>query len=301
MKKDRANSKNYGSNTFHGSGFTLIELLVVIAIIAILAAMLLPALSRAKTKAQGIQCMNNHRNLCLAWRMYSEENSDRLVYASDSGGAYPAEDPYSWCNTHLDFSPANRANYQISYDITQRPLWPYAKNANIYKCPADRSFINVNGVNMPRVRSMSINLYVGGFAHPGGGDDGGWPQAHRFMVFQKFGDIAVAPSGPANYWLFLDMRSDHINLGNYMADMTGYGPPPSPGSYQYGEDMPGIYHAGACGYSFTDGHAEIHKWKDAATLTPVIEQQAVPSSSTTPDPNGKDVAWIQLHSTCLRP
>src|SRR6266446_2480240 len=83
-------------------GFTLIELLVVIAIIAILAAMLLPALSKAKLKAQGIQCMNNHKQLALCWRMYAEDNKDTLCYASDSNGMYPSVDPFSWCNTHMD-------------------------------------------------------------------------------------------------------------------------------------------------------------------------------------------------------
>ena len=92
------------------TGFTLIELLVVIAIIAILAALLLPALSKAKLKGQGIQCMSNHRQLCLAWRMYAEDNREQLVYASDSGGQYPNLDPYSWTLSHMDFDPNNRGN-----------------------------------------------------------------------------------------------------------------------------------------------------------------------------------------------
>jgi prepilin-type N-terminal cleavage/methylation domain-containing protein len=279
------------------AGFTLIELLVVIAIIAILAAMLLPALAKAKTKAQGIQCMNNFRQLSIAWRMYSEENHDLIVYGSDDGtGAANPKNQYSWCNSHLDFAPNNRANWDINVDITQRPLWPYGKNASIYHCPADTSYVVVNGVNKPRVRSISINLFVGGFV----GTDGGWTWADRFKVFTKFSELTAAPNGPANYWLFLDMRSDHINWGNYMTDYTGYGPPASPGSYQYGEDMPGIYHNFACGFSFTDGHAEIHKWRDAPTMTPLLNNAAVSDSSVTPDPNGQDVAWLQAHSTYLK-
>jgi prepilin-type N-terminal cleavage/methylation domain-containing protein/prepilin-type processing-associated H-X9-DG protein len=281
-------------------GFTLIELLVVIAIIAILAAMLLPALSRAKCKALGIQCMNNHRQLAIAWRMYSEENRDNIVYASDDGSGDPDVTPganplnrWSWSNTHLNFDDTYRPNWDINQDITKRPLWPYGKNAGIYKCPSDYSYVTPNGVQKPRCRTMSINLFVGGFV----GTDGGWNSPME--IFTKFGQLTAAPGGPCNYWLFLDMRSDHINWGNYMTDYTGYGPPASPGSYTYTQDMPGIYHCGSCGFSFCDGHAEIHKWRDAPTLTPLLPQQVYTGPDIT-DPNGQDVAWLQLHSTCKK-
>ena len=114
--------------------FTLIELLVVIAIIAILAALLLPALNNGKLKAQGIQCMNNHRQLALAWRMYAEDNHDVLVYASDDPGDpyvnWQVLDQYAWTLTHMDFDPNNQGNWDINYDMVKRPLWPYtSKNA----------------------------------------------------------------------------------------------------------------------------------------------------------------------------
>src|SRR5215471_12047208 len=107
-------------------GFTLIELLVVIAIIAILAAMLLPALRRAKEKGQGIQCMNNGRQLAVGWLMYAHDNNDRIVYASDDGtGLPPTGNPlnlYAWTSQHLDYNPANQANWNIDADITKGPL-----------------------------------------------------------------------------------------------------------------------------------------------------------------------------------
>jgi prepilin-type N-terminal cleavage/methylation domain-containing protein len=121
----------HGTNTQSRTrvrAFTLIELLVVIAIIAILAALLLPALIKARMKAQAIQCMNNHRQLALAWRMYAEDNHDVLVYASDDPGDpyvnWQVLDQYAWTLTHMDFDPNNQGNWDINYDMVNRPLWP---------------------------------------------------------------------------------------------------------------------------------------------------------------------------------
>src|SRR5260221_3178191 len=160
-------SAQTGGNGLVGA-FTLIELLVVIAIIAILASLLLPTLARAKQKGQGIQCMNNHRQLALAWRMYADDSRDWLVYASGDS-AFDATHPrisgnpynqYAWCLSNLDYDPNNRYNYDPSLDMMRRPLWAYAKTTAIYKCPSDHSSVTVNGVVKPRIRTMSMNLYV---------------------------------------------------------------------------------------------------------------------------------------------
>jgi len=275
-------------------GFTLIELLVVIAIIAILAALLLPALTRARLKAQAIQCMNNHRQLALAWRMYSDDNRDVLLYASgDLSGA--AWQPGVWMSGDMNFDNSNTSNWDPSVDIYRSPMWPYCgKNLGLFKCPADHSFVTVNGQQLPRVRTMVMNLYLGGFYGTGGGvfDETIW------HVFMKTSDLNVP--GPDKIFVFLDEREDAINWGNFYVDMSGYPRPSSagnPAAYKLA-DMPGIYHGNACGYSFADNHSELKKWMDPRTCPPMkYETLLFDGTDETSSPRNIDVGWMQDRAT----
>jgi prepilin-type N-terminal cleavage/methylation domain-containing protein len=283
--------------------FTLIELLVVIAIIAVLAALLLPALAKAKSKAQGVQCLNNHKQLALGWRLYAEDNVDWITYASTANNTArpPTTDPtdpdnYAWSGAHMDFDGGNRANWDPAYDMQKRPLWPFIKNAGVYKCPADHSTVVFNTVTYPRILTMSMNLYVGGFAPargaPRGGTDGNWPFADAYQIYTKLTSISV----PTKIFVFLDMREDRVNWSNFMADMSGYAPP-DPSQYKFTTDLPGMYHNMAAGFSFADGHSEMRRWRDSRTTPPLQTGGNPLAVQSTPAPGSVDVAWIQDHST----
>jgi len=246
-----------------GSGraaFTLIELLVVIAIIAILASLLLPALSKSKTKAQGILCMSNLKQLQLAWHMYAEDNNDNLAPNADGSNA-------GWVRGWL-MTPQEATNVNF-LKTPHGVLWKYNESAAIYRCPADQSTAKIGGKGYPRTRSVSMNGNMNGNS---------WYTAEidrNFFTYKKLSTIHK----PGEAFVFIDEHPDAIDDGYFLVFVN---------RKQLWGNMPANYHNGACGFSFSDGHGEIRKWKDPDTL----------SKKIVANPKGPvDVPWIQLRTT----
>ena len=229
--------------------FTLLELLVVIAIIAILAGMLLPALGKAKTKAQGILCMNNLKQLELSWIMYADDHDGVLPPNNQYGADQSGQKGNGWVDGWMDFNPGNSDNTNTVL-LMQSRLGPYTKAPGIYWCPADRSAVRIRGLEYKRVRSVAMNSYV-----LGAGRDAGFNQA-GYYIYKKQADFLAPP--PSQLWVLIDEREDSVNDAFFGQGVTS----------DLIVDCPGSYHNGACGLLFADGHAEIHKWLDPNTKRP---------------------------------
>jgi prepilin-type N-terminal cleavage/methylation domain-containing protein len=283
MKTSIRLQQSRARNPKSSSGFTLIELLVVIAIIAILASLLLPALSRATQRAQGIKCVSNMKQMQLGWQMYVDDNNDR-VPPNDAwtlAGGLPYDTNKTWVRGRMRYDQSVQDNTNEVYLHTSH-LSPYQPSLGVWKCPSDKSTSKHGGRLYPRVRSVTMNDMVGAISHPPSTQ----PEYAHLQQVKRLGD-AVNPA-PANLFVFMDSSAQSIATGYF--GLESVDPAEDPSTYQWAV-VPASYHGHAAGLSFADGHAELHRWRDPRTWT---------AKQFDACPKNQDMLWILQHMTGRR-
>jgi len=279
---------NFERKAWFRPAFTLIELLVVIAVIAILAGMLLPALGRAKAKAQGVFCLNNTRQLGFAWMLYADDHNGRLAYnlGGDAKSRTVAERTnINWVNNVMSWELDDENTNTLT--ITDASLAPYTSKAvAIYRCPGDTFLSSVQRAAgwTARLRSYSMNAMMGDageFSRTG-------VNKNNPAYIQFFSANAVPH--PESIFVFLDEHANSINDGYFV----------NRAYYTNWIDLPASYHNGAAGLSFADGHSETHKWRNALTRQPVLPDRTIPLLPLGIPKDDEDHDWVVEHMSVER-
>jgi prepilin-type N-terminal cleavage/methylation domain-containing protein len=258
--------------------FTLIELLVVIAIIAILAAMLLPALAKAKSEALRIQCVNNQKQLITAWSMYSVDNHEALVLNGGDGASVSLR-PHLWVYGGNHGDPETLTNSQYLVGANYALFAPYLQNVAAYKCPADRTLWPAGGKMVFELRSYAMNLFVGTPKIDVTGPISLTGQNAAYRVYLKTSDL----DNTANRFVFIDVNPASICTPAFGMDM----------SLQTFVHYPSSLHRGLGVVAFADNHVESHKWLDPRTRKFLYGSP----NHGDPSPNNRDLVWLGERTT----
>ncbi|WCJ61135.1 type II secretion system protein [Fontisphaera persica] len=263
-------------------GFTLVELLVVVGIIAVLAALLMPALGAAKRRAVTVRCLNNLRQLQAAWQMYEVDHHELPPNNDQPGAGQSAEQP-SWVAGWLRLD-SERGDKRESVDTELLvgakyrafgSLGPYTRNPQLYKCAHDRSTVRIDGVDLPRTRTVAMNAYMNG--------TGVW-QDTNYVTFRRSAQIPH----PAGMWVFIEEREDSINDGYFAVAMAA----------RYAIiDTPANYHDGAAVLSFADGHVDTKKWREPTTQPPLRPGMHLSGVPFYTPPTDRDMRWLVEHTS----